>query len=122
MHSFSTIALITIWVALLASHITAFSIPRASSNFVTVPTSRRPTTTSTHLKSTTQSEPQAPTSTRIVTPVFEFSKRTEDKLKSIDSFERIDDAIMGGISLSALKDVEGQPYASWSGVCRTDGG
>jgi hypothetical protein len=29
---------------------------------------------------------------------------------------------MGGISLSALKDVPFQPYASWSGICRTDGG
>jgi len=29
---------------------------------------------------------------------------------------------MGGISLSALTDVPSQPYASWSGVCRTDGG
>ena len=37
------------------------------------------------------------------------------------SFERIDDAIMGGISLSALKDTS-EDYASWSGICRTDGG
>lgn len=57
-------------------------------------------------------------------PVFDFTgeKSLDDKIKSVASFERIDDAIMGGISLSALKDVEGQPYASWSGVCRTDGG
>ena len=56
------------------------------------------------------------------TPIFDFSGKEADKLKSISSFERIDDAIMGGISLSALKNVEGQPYASWSGICRTDGG
>ena len=37
------------------------------------------------------------------------------------SFERIDDAIMGGISLSALKNTS-EDYASWSGICRTDGG
>lgn len=57
-------------------------------------------------------------------PVFDFTGNAslDEKSKSIASFERIDDAIMGGISLSALKDVEGQPYASWSGVCRTDGG
>lgn len=57
-------------------------------------------------------------------PVFDFTGNVslDEKSKSIASFERIDDAIMGGISLSALKDVEGQPYASWSGVCRTDGG
>mmetsp|Transcript_35310 Transcript_35310/g.105468 ORF Transcript_35310/g.105468 Transcript_35310/m.105468 type:complete len:474 (-) Transcript_35310:206-1627(-) len=50
-------------------------------------------------------------------PVFDFSSK-----EAVDRFERIDDAIMGGISLSALRDVEGESYASWSGVCRTDGG
>jgi len=56
--------------------------------------------------------------------VFDFtgSISVEDKAKSLASFDRIDDAIMGGISLSALKDVSGEQYASWSGVCRTDGG
>jgi hypothetical protein len=29
---------------------------------------------------------------------------------------------MGGISLSALRDVPGADHAAWSGVCRTDGG
>lgn len=55
------------------------------------------------------------------TVVFDFSNPSH-KEKSISSFERIDDAIMGGISLSALKDVPSKPYASWSGICRTDGG
>ena len=56
-------------------------------------------------------------------PVFDFSAVDDDsKRDAVDSFERIDDAIMGGISLSSLKDVPGEPYASWSGVCRTDGG
>jgi Complex I intermediate-associated protein 30 (CIA30). len=50
------------------------------------------------------------------------SSSTSIKQKSLSSFERIDDAIMGGISLSALKDVPQQNYASWSGICRTDGG
>ncbi|KAL9183350.1 hypothetical protein ACHAXT_005137 [Thalassiosira profunda] len=56
-------------------------------------------------------------------PMFDFSQPTsEAKAQSALSFERIDDAIMGGISLSTLRDVPTQPYASWSGVCRTDGG
>jgi hypothetical protein len=54
------------------------------------------------------------------TIIFDFSNSL--KAKSISSFERIDDAIMGGISLSALKDVPSAPYASWSGICRIDGG
>jgi len=57
------------------------------------------------------------------TPVFDFSLTNPViKEKSANSFERIDDAIMGGISQSSLRDVPDQPYASWSGVCRTDGG
>lgn len=58
--------------------------------------------------------------TRLATtymPIFDFSK--ED---AVESFERIDDAIMGGISTSVLRGVPGEPYASWSGVCRIDGG
>jgi hypothetical protein len=55
------------------------------------------------------------------TIIFDFSNSSL-KEKSISSFERIDDAIMGGISLSALKDVPSAPYASWSGICRTEGG
>ena len=56
-------------------------------------------------------------------PVFDFTLANETtKQKSAESFERIDDAIMGGISQSALRDVPNQEYASWSGVCRLDGG
>jgi hypothetical protein len=56
-------------------------------------------------------------------PVFDFTlTNTTIKQKSASSFERIDDAIMGGISTSSLRDVPDQNYASWSGVCRTDGG
>ena len=56
-------------------------------------------------------------------PVFDFTLNDiEAKQKSAASFERIDDAIMGGISLSALRDVPDKDYASWSGICRTDGG
>lgn len=57
------------------------------------------------------------------TPVFDFTlDDIATKQKSVASFERIDDAIMGGISLSSLRDVPDKDYASWSGVCRTDGG
>jgi hypothetical protein len=50
-------------------------------------------------------------------PIFDFSQD-----HAVESFERIDDAITGGISTSALRSVPGEPYASWSGVCRIDGG
>lgn len=50
-------------------------------------------------------------------PVFDFAD-----LNTVDSFDRIDDAVMGGISTSALRDIPDKPYASWSGVCRLDGG
>ena len=50
-------------------------------------------------------------------PVFDFRQNN-----TVESFERIDDVIMGGISTSALREVPGQPYASWSGICRLDGG
>jgi len=76
--------------------------------------------------------PPTPTTTTtntntIVTPVFDFTGGAtiadEEKAKSLASFDRIDDAIMGGISLSALKDAGvGVPYASWSGKCRIEGG
>jgi hypothetical protein len=57
------------------------------------------------------------TETMTFEPIFDFSLNN-----TVESFERIDDAIMGGISTSALRDVPGEPYASWSGVCRIDGG
>jgi len=51
-------------------------------------------------------------------PLFDFS---DAKLNATDKFERIDDAIMGGISQSSLRQ-SSENYATWSGVCRTDGG
>lgn len=56
-------------------------------------------------------------------PLFDFSKSG-----TVDMIERLDDAIMGGISTSSVQqqvDVHnnGMPsYARWTGVCRTDGG
>jgi hypothetical protein len=56
-------------------------------------------------------------------PIFDFTlTNVTTKEKSASSFERIDDAIMGGISTSSLRDVPTKPFASWSGICRTDGG
>ena len=52
-------------------------------------------------------------------PIFDFTDETAD---AVNKFERIDDAIMGGISTSALRQQAGEPFARWSGVCRTDGG
>jgi hypothetical protein len=45
-------------------------------------------------------------------PIFDFSREG-----TVENFERIDDAIMGGISTSALRNLPGEPYAGWSGVC-----
>ncbi len=56
-------------------------------------------------------------------PIFDFSLVDPSiKHKSARSFERIDDAVMGGISTSALRDVPHRSHAVWSGTCRTDGG
>lgn len=49
--------------------------------------------------------------------VFDFANST-----AIDQLDRLDDAIMGGISTSAVRAVPGEGFARWSGVCRTDGG
>jgi hypothetical protein len=58
-------------------------------------------------------------STGTYQPVFNFSTIEDD---AVSKFERIDDAIMGGISLSSLKQLPGEDFARWSGVCRLDGG
>ena len=55
------------------------------------------------------------------TTIFDFTGE-ESGAKSIENFDRIDDAIMGGISTSTLRKVTDQPFASFSGVCREDGG
>ena len=72
---------------------------------------------------TTSSSSLSSSSTVVYTPIFDFSlDNLRTKQKSANSFERIDDAIMGGISTSTLRDVPNRPYAIWSGMCRTDGG
>jgi len=62
---------------------------------------------------------------KIYKPIFDFMDAMSDIITSnhpINKFERIDDAIMGGISTSSVRFVPNQPYCSWSGVCRTFGG
>lgn len=49
-------------------------------------------------------------------PIFDFTKAD-----AVESFDRIDDAIMGGISTSSIRSSP-DGYASWSGICRVDGG
>lgn len=58
-------------------------------------------------------------STGTYQPVFNFATAEDD---AVSKFERIDDAIMGGISLSSLKQLPGEDFARWSGICRLDGG
>lgn len=48
-------------------------------------------------------------------PILDFTK--ED---TFDKIDRLDDAVMGGISTSSVQAVNG--CAMWGGVCRTDGG
>jgi Complex I intermediate-associated protein 30 (CIA30) len=48
-------------------------------------------------------------------PLLDFRRN-----ETIDMIDRLDDAIMGGISTSTVR--QGKNYAIWSGVCRTDGG
>lgn len=52
-------------------------------------------------------------------PVFDFASPDQ---KAVDNFERIDDAIMGGISSSSMKQSKDGKFAKWSGICRLDGG
>ena len=51
--------------------------------------------------------------------VFDFSDPTQNVSSR---FERIDDAIMGGISTSTLQQRPDEGFARWSGICRLDGG
>ena len=71
---------------------------------------------SSKISSTQRSSTQAQVSYE---PVFDFSDPD-----SVSKFDRIDDAIMGGISTSSLRPSSdgAASFASWSGVCRLDGG
>mmetsp|Transcript_8914 Transcript_8914/g.19624 ORF Transcript_8914/g.19624 Transcript_8914/m.19624 type:complete len:431 (-) Transcript_8914:127-1419(-) len=62
---------------------------------------------------------QDPAAERAITSLFDFASGDGS---AVAAFERIDDAIMGGISTSAVRDVPGEGCASWSGICRTEGG
>eukprot|EP00980_Cylindrotheca_fusiformis_P029508 scaffold23496_cov188-Cylindrotheca_fusiformis.AAC.6 len=54
-----------------------------------------------------------------LTALFNFSNVEEN---AVSNFERIDDAVMGGISLSSMKQNPEEEFARWSGICRLDGG
>lgn len=54
-----------------------------------------------------------------LTVLFNFSNIEEN---AVSNFERIDDAIMGGISLSSMRQNPEDDFARWSGICRLDGG
>jgi len=51
------------------------------------------------------------------TPIFDFTRP-----ETIDQIDRLDDAIMGGISTSSVQPSLDGGFARWGGVCRTDGG
>jgi Complex I intermediate-associated protein 30 (CIA30) len=53
--------------------------------------------------------------TKQLIPLLDFRRNN-----TIDFIDRLDDAIMGGISTSTVR--EGKNYSVWSGICRTDGG
>ena len=57
-------------------------------------------------------------------PIFDFMNPSPNitSTSAINKFERIDDAIMGGISSSTLRFVPNANFASWSGVLREFGG
>lgn len=120
----STSARVLLWTTLLASHVSfshsfirpenfGTSRPYHHSNFKSTFSENCQDASSTSSSKTDSASSSAIT----YSPVFDFTKNT-----TVESFERIDDAIMGGISTSSLKNVHGEPYASWSGVCRLDGG
>lgn len=67
-----------------------------------------------HSTSTTSSAANATTAATFV-PILDFAQP-----ETIDLVDRLDDAIMGGISTSAVQP--GNGFARWGGVCRTDGG
>jgi hypothetical protein len=78
----------------------------------------RLSTARSHILHSTTSNKES-SSTAAYKPVFDFSVADAD---AVSKFERIDDAIMGGISLSALKQLPEENFARWSGICRVDGG
>eukprot|EP00978_Attheya_sp_CCMP212_P042736 scaffold265886_cov50-Attheya_sp.AAC.1 len=72
------------------------------------------------VSSSSSDDEETKSSEATLIPVFDFT--ASNQAASVNSFERIDDAIMGGISTSALRENAGKDYSSWSGICRLDGG
>lgn len=90
--------------AIIVSEANAFVIPQQNHGARTAAPSLR------------MSTPAATSSEQDFATIFDFTRP-----ETIESFDRIDDVVMGGISSSTIRSVDGE-YASWSGVCRTDGG
>ena len=119
-----------ILLLLIAASCRAFSIastrkrlPLFNQQFTSPTDSFTTSTVSTAATATAATTAEDQANNYQLTPIFDFTRNNvETKQKSAASFERIDDAIMGGIPVSSLRDVSDQDYASWSGVCRTDGG
>ena len=119
-----------ILILFIAASCRAFSIastrkrlPLFNQQFTSPTDSFTTSTVSTAASATAAATAEDQTNNYQLTPIFDFTRNNvETKQKSAASFERIDDAIMGGISVSSLRDVSDQDYASWSGVCRTAGG
>ena len=112
----SSLSLLAVLAITFGGSVHGFASPRG---IASSPSSRSPTNAAARLFSTTPSEV-------LYEPVFDFSDASKD---AVSSFDRIDDAIMGGISTSSIRAVsssssedDGESYASWSGVCRIDGG
>jgi len=87
-----------------------------------VTTTSTTSTTSAYLDSLSSLLPAVENGSKTVVPLFDFTRDAAGDGGAVRSFERIDDAIMGGISTSSVRAVPGKGYASWAGICRTDGG
>lgn len=95
-----------------------------------LPKQRRWYVSGSSLATTTLDEPAVTRQESAITTesIFDFSASTTIDTE-IDKMDRLDDAIMGGISTSSIQstvttsinDVP-ESYASWGGICRTDGG
>jgi hypothetical protein len=102
-----------ILLAMLGS-VESFSAPHGVTR--KSPSSAFPRRSSTSIASTSA------TNQVVYEPIFDFSDPDQN---AISNFDRIDDVIMGGISTSSLRpstNDANESFASWSGVCRTDGG
>ena len=110
------------------SQIASFSnmMQGPSKRSITSSTSKAtPSTTLYSSKTSISSTTTSSFSQKVYKPVFDFMNAPNDissPTHPINKFDRIDDAIMGGISTSSVRAVPDRPYCSWSGICREFGG